>query len=152
MQVPAQTLALTSTLAFSFAGIDQVDRMANIAGLGARMDLMTMIAGLHGGTVGPGRERIVFDIAMTIDAESFFLGMKLMGDLHNPDALQVGLFPPGDALVAAETVFIHQVITGEIVEGDDLSGLCVAIRTGNRCRMNAGREPHLGWILITVTT
>jgi hypothetical protein len=115
------------------------------------MGLVAVIAGLHLRAVGPGRVRIVLDVEMAIDAQSFFLGMELMGDLHNPHALQVGLFPPGDAWVAAETVFIHQVITAEIVAGDDLSGLCMAIRTSNRCRMNAGRKPHLSWMLIPVT-
>lgn len=126
--------------------------MADIAGLIPRMGLVTLITGLHLWTVGPGRLRIVLDVEMAIDAQSFFLSMELMGDLHNPHALQVGLFPPGDAWVAAQTVFIHQVITGEIVEGDYFSRLCMAIRTGNRCRMNAGRKPPFGWILIPVTT
>ena len=88
-------LTLTLKLSLSFFRVLQVNRMALIAGLRAGMGLMAMVTSFHRGTVGSGRELIMLNIAMAIDAESFSLSMKLMGDLHNPDVLQVRLFPPG---------------------------------------------------------
>ena len=90
-------------------------------------------------------------IAVAVDAKSFFLSMKFMGDLHNPDVLQVRLFPPRDGWVAAETAIVHKVLTGRKLAGEDLSGLGMAIRAGNRCRVDAGGEPHLYRILIFMT-
>ena len=125
--------------------------MAGIAGLIPRMGLVTMITSLHLRSVRPGSARIVFYVAMAIDAESFLFGMKFMGNLHNPDILQVCLFPPADGRMAAETALVHQVITGRKLAGNDLSGIRVAIHTGHRCRMDAGRKPHLSGFLILMT-
>lgn len=86
--------------------------MALIAGLGARMSLVAMVTSFHARPIRSRREQIVFNVAMAIDADSFFFGMNLMGNLHNPDILQVCLFSPGEGRMAAETVLVHQVITG----------------------------------------
>jgi hypothetical protein len=111
--------------------------VAFVAGLGARMGLVALVTSFHARPVRSGRECVVFNVAMAIDAKSLFFTMKLMGDFHNPDILQVNLFPPGDGWMAVETLIIHQIITGIKLAGKDLPGLCMAIRAGNRCRMDA---------------
>jgi len=111
--------------------------VAFVAGLGARMGLVALVTSFHARPVRSRREGVVFNVAMAIDAKSLFLNMKLMGDFHNPDILQVNLFPPGDGWVAVETFIIHQIITGIKLAREDLPGLCMAIRTGNRGRMDA---------------
>jgi hypothetical protein len=122
---------------FPFPTVDEVDRMANIAGLGARMGLVALVTSFHARPVRSGRERVMFNVAMAIDAESLFFNMKRMGDFHNPDILRLDLFPPGDGGVAVETFIIHQIITGIKLAGENLPGLRMAIRAGNRCRMDA---------------
>jgi len=124
--------------------------MASVAGLVAWMGLVTMVAGLHTWAVRPGRECIVLDVAMAINAQSFFLGMKPMGDLHNSHVLQVGLLAPGDGPVAAETVIVRQVVAGRKLAGDNLSPGCVATYAGHGSGMDAGREPHRWRALILV--
>ena len=117
--------------------------MANIAGLGARVRLVALVTGFHARPVRSWGERIMFNVAVALDAEGLLFRMKLMGNLHNPDVWQVNLFPPGDRGVAAQTVIGHNFITGKKLAGDDLPGPCMAIRTGHRFRMAAGGEPHL---------
>jgi hypothetical protein len=101
------------------------------------MGLVTLVTSFHARPVRSRRERVVFDVAMAIDAESLFFNMKLMGDFHNPDILQFNLFPPGDGWVAVETLIIHQIITGIKFAREDLPGLCMAILAGDRRRMDA---------------
>lgn len=125
--------------------------MADIAGLGARMGLVALVASFHARPVRSWRERIMFNVAMTIDAERLLLRVKLVGDFHNPDVLRVDLFPPGDGGVATETVIVQEVITGGKPAGDNLPGPCMAIRAGHRCRMAAGGEPHLRSFFIPMT-
>jgi len=111
--------------------------MANIAGLGARMGLVALVTSFHARPVRSGRERIMLNVAMAIDAKSLFPDMKRMGDFHNPDILRLDLFPPGDSGVAVETSIIHQIITGVKLARENLPGLRMAIRAGNRRRMDA---------------
>ena len=132
-------------------GIDQVDGMAFVAGLGPGMGLVALVTSFHAWPVRSRRKGIVLDVAMAIDADSFFLGMKFMGNLHNPHILQVCLFSPGNSRMAAQTTLVHQVITGRKLEGKDPSGFRVAIHTSHRCRMAAGGKPHLPGILILMT-
>jgi hypothetical protein len=112
---------------FFFFRILQVDRMALIAGLSARMSLVAIVTSLHARPIRSRRKCIVFNVAMTIDAEGFFLGMKLMGNLHNSDILQVRLFSPGEGRMAAKTALVQQVITGRKPAWNDLSGIRVTI-------------------------
>ena len=125
--------------------------MANIAGLGARMGLVALVTGFHARPVRSWGERIMFNVAVALDAKSLLFRVKLMGNFHNPDVGQVNLFPPGDGGVAAQTVIGHKVITGRKLAGDDLPGLGMAFRTGHRFRMAAGGKPHLRSLLITMT-
>ena len=81
--------------------------MADIAGLGARMGLVALVTSFHARPVRSRRESVVFDVAMAIDAKNLFFNMKLMGDFHNPDRLQINLLPLGDGWVAVETFIIH---------------------------------------------
>jgi len=85
----------TDTHTRLFLRINQVDGVTGITGLGARMGLVAMITGLHGGSVGPGRAFIMLQVAMAIDAQRLFLSMEFMGYKYDPDRLQVGLFPLG---------------------------------------------------------
>jgi hypothetical protein len=101
------------------------------------MGLVALVTSFHARPVRSRREGVVFNVAMAIDAQGLFFTMKLMGDFHNPDILQVHLFPPGDGWVAVEALIIHQIITGIKLAGKDLPGLCMAILAGNRCRVDA---------------
>jgi hypothetical protein len=125
--------------------------MANIAGLGARMRLMALVTSFHARPVRSRGERIMFKVAMALDAESLLFRVKLMGNFHNPDVWQVNLFPSGDGGVAAQTVIGHNFITGKKFAGDDFPGPCMAIRTGHRFRMAAGGKPHLRGLQIAMT-
>jgi hypothetical protein len=80
--------------------------------------------------------------------------MELMGDFYDPNAGQVSLLPPVNGGVTAQTVIVHQSITGGKLTGDDPSRLCVAIRAGYRCRVDAGRKPpgHRFLILMAAQT
>ena len=120
-----------------FPRVYEVNRMTDIAGLGARMGLVALVTSFHAGPVRSRGERIMFDVTMALDAKSLFFDMELMGDFDNPNILRVNLFPPGDGWVAAETFMIHQVITGIKLTGEKFAWLGMAIRAGNRCRMDA---------------
>lgn len=124
--------------------------MTLIAGLGAGMSLVAVIASFHLRAVRAGGKGIMLDVAMAIDAQDLFLSMQLMRDLHYPHVLQVGLFSLRDRLVAPEAVVIHQVVTRRELVGDNLPGIGMAIRAGNRCRVHAGGEPLFWWILMAV--
>ena len=125
--------------------------MADIAGLGARMGLVALVTSFHARPVRSWRKRIVFNVAMALYAEGLLLRVKLMGDSHNPNVLQLNLFPPGDGGVATKAVIGHKVITGRKLAGDDLPVPCMAIYTSHRCRMAPGGEPHLRSLFIAMT-
>jgi len=76
--------------------------------------------------------------------------MELMGNFYDPNAGQVRLLPSGNRVVTAQTVIVHQVITGGKLTGEDSSRLCMAIRAGYRCRVDAGRKPPGQGLLILV--
>jgi hypothetical protein len=80
--------------------------------------------------------------------------MELMGDFYDPNTGQVSLLSPVNGGVTAQTVIVHQSITGGKLTGDDSSRLCVAIRAGYRCRVDAGRKPpgHRFLILMAAQT
>ena len=148
----ALTLTLPLTLSLFFLRIHEVDGVAFVTGLGARMSLVAMVTNFHARPVRSRREGIVFNIAMAIDTQRLSLTMKFMGNLHNPDILQVRLFSPGNGRMAAKTALVHQVITGRKLEQKDLSGFRVAIPASHSYRMDAGRKPPLLRILIFMTT
>jgi len=127
---------------------NKVDRMAFIARLGPRMGLVAMIARLHRGPVGPGGERVVFDVAVAIEAKSLFVGVKLVGYIHDPHILKVGLLAVRDRRVAPQAVLVHQLVTGGEFSRDELARARVAIRAGHGGGMDAGRKPQLRRLLI----
>ena len=138
------------TLTFSLLRINQINGMAFITSLRARMGLMALIAGLHGGAVGPGRTLIMFNVAMAIDAEAPFSAWSLW-EKYSPDSLRAGLFPSGDGGMAARAVLVHQLIAGRKLAGNQLSRGGMTFHTGHRCRMAAGGEPHLRNFLVVMT-
>jgi hypothetical protein len=95
------------------------------------MGLVAVIASLHRWTVGSRRESVVLNVEMTIGTESSFFDMEFMGDLHNPNVLQIGLFSPRNGGVTAKTVLVQQIITGGIILRDELSRLGVAVHTSD---------------------
>ena len=98
---PPPVLALTLTLSLSFFRVHQVDRVALITSLGARMRLVAVIASLHRGTVGPKGELIMLNVTVAIDAQSLILGMKLVREFHDPNLIQVRLLSSWDRRMAA---------------------------------------------------
>jgi len=73
--------------AFFFLPGHEVDRVAFVASLGPRVRLVAMVAGFHGGPVGPGAEGVVFDVTVAIEAQGLLVGMKLVGYIYDPDIL-----------------------------------------------------------------
>ncbi len=63
---------------FSLLRVNQIDGMTLITSLRARMGLMAVITGFHGGTIGPGRAPVMFNAAMTIDAKGPFFRVEFM--------------------------------------------------------------------------
>lgn len=139
------------TLTFSLLRINQINGMAFITSLRARMGLMALIARLHGGAVGPGRTLIMFNVAMTIDAERPFLHMEFVGYKYSSDSLRAGLFPSGEGGMAARAVLVHQLIAGRKLAGNQLSRGGVTFDTGNGRRVGTGGEPHLRNFLVLMT-
>lgn len=122
--------------------------MAFIARLGPRMRLMAMVAGFHCGPVGPGVERIVFDVAVAIETQGLFVGVKLVGYIHDPDILDVRLFAVCDRRVATKAVLVHKLVAGREFSRDELAGARVAIGAGYRGGVDSGRKPQLRGFLI----
>jgi hypothetical protein len=122
--------------------------MAFIARLGPRMGLVAMVAGLHRGPVGPRVERVVFDVAVAVEAEGLFVDVKLVGYIHNPHILRVRLLAIRDRRVAPQAVLGHQLVAGGKLSRDELAGTRVAIRAGHGGGMDAGRKPQLRRLLI----
>lgn len=60
-------LKLTLTLSLFFLRIHEVDGVAFVTGLGARMSLVAMVTSFHARPVRSRRECIVFDVTMAID-------------------------------------------------------------------------------------
>jgi hypothetical protein len=130
---------------------NKVDRMAFIARLGPRMGLVAMVARLHRGPVGPRVERVVFDVAVAVDAQGFLVGVKLVGYIHDPHILRVRLLAVRDRRVAPQAVLVHQLVAGGKLSRDELAGARVAIRAGHGSGMDAGGKPKLRGFLILMT-
>lgn len=125
--------------------------MAFIARLGPRMRLMAMVAGFHCGPVGPGVERIVFDVAVAIETQGLFVGVKLVGYIHDPNILDVRLLAVWDRRVATQAVLIHKLVTRREFPRNEFAGARMAIRAGHRGGVNPGGNPQLRGFLILMT-
>ena len=125
--------------------------MAFIARLGPRMRLMAMVTGFHCGPVGPGVERIVFDVAVAIETQGLFVGVKLVGYIHDPNILDVRLLAVWDRRVATQAVLIHKLVTRREFPRNEFAGARMAIRAGHRGGVNPGGNPQLRGFLILMT-
>ena len=121
--------------------INQLDRMALVAGLGARMSLVAMVTRFHGGTAGPRGQRVVFDIAVAIGAQGVFLRMEFVGNENDAYALQVRLLAAGEGRMTPQAVLIHQRMTGRKFPGNEFPRTGMTIRTGDGSRMDPGGKP-----------
>ena len=90
----------------------------------------------------------MFDVAVAVDAQGFLVGVKLVGYIHDPHILKVGLLAVRDRRVAPQAVLVHQLVTGGEFSRDELARARVAIRAGHGGGMDAGRKPQLRRLLI----
>ena len=133
-------------------GIDQVDGMAFVAGLGPGMGLVALVAGPHGRAVGSGSPFVMGQISVAVDAQHLLVGVLFVGYFDHPDLVQVHLFPARDVWMAARASLAHQVIAGRKTVGKgSASSRDVAVHTVHRSRMHPGGKPSFGNILVFVT-
>ena len=124
--------------------------MAFIAGLGSRVGLVALVAGLHRRSVGPRGPSIVGHIPVAVDAQDLFVRVEFMGDENNPDRFRGGLLSPGDGGMAAHAPLGHQLIAGRILPEKDIAPRVVTVQAIHRFGMGPRREPHGGNVLILV--
>jgi hypothetical protein len=90
-------------------------------------------------------------IPVAIDAQHLLVGMLLVGNLDDPDLIQVHLLSSRDRLMATHTSLVHQVIAGRKTVGKAEGFRSMAVHAGDRCRMGPGGNPHPGNVLILMT-